>query len=156
VDDPERIDRLNELSQKFLKILEDDLSYFEDFHRLALEFRGDLLTGKAKVETEKFQKELFKRLHKDIGKEEKLLMALKDSITSVKQLLKLLKTTERIRWTNDLRSELERSYITDGLTAIQIANSWSVTLDTIQSALKRFKIRKQDYQTKRQISLFPK
>jgi len=156
MDDTERLDRLNDFGQKFLRILKEDLSYFEDFHKMALEFRGDLLAGKAKVETEKPQKEFFKRLNKEIGIEEKLLMALKDNITCMKQLLKLLETTDRIRWTKDLKKELERIYLKEGLTASQIAETWSVTLDTIQSALKRFKIRKQDYQKKRQISLFPK
>ena len=156
MDDTERLDRLNDFSQKFLKILKDDHSYFEEFHTMASEFRGGLLAGTAKVETEKPQKEFFKRLSKEIGIEEELLEALKENITCIKHLLKVLKTRDRIRWTEDLKKELKRLYIKEGRTALQIAEAWSVSLDTIESALKRFKIRKQDYQKKRQISLFPK
>lgn len=156
MDDTERLDRLDDLGKKFLRILKEDLSYFEDFHKMALEFRADLLAGKAKIEIEKPQKEFFKRLNKDISKEERLLVAIKDNIARVKELLKLLKTRDRIRWTKDLKKDLESAYIKEGLTAPQIAERWGVTLDTIQSALKRFKIRKQDYQKRRQISLFPK
>jgi len=155
MDDTERLDRLNDFGQKFLRILKEDLSYFEDFHKMALVFRGDLLAGTTKVETEKPQKEFFKRLNKEIGIEENLLEALKDNITCLKQLLKLLKTTDRIKWTKDLKKELERVYLSENLTAAQIAETWNVTLDTIQSALKRFKIRKRDLQNKRQIPLFP-
>lgn len=90
-----------------------------------------------------------------MGIEEKLLEALKDNLTCLKQLLKLLKTTDRIKWTKDLKEELERVYLSENLTASEIAETWNVTLDTIQSALKRFKLRKRDYQKKRQISLFP-
>ena len=123
---------------------------------MALEFRGDLLTGKARMETEKPQKEFFRKLNKKIGIEEKLLEVLKENITCIKHLLKLLKVRDRIQWTEDIKKELQRLYIKEGLTASQVAETWSVSLDTIESALNRFRIKKQDYQKKRQISLFPK
>ena len=155
MDEQERLKRLKEVSQKFLDIIKDDYSYFEEFHKMALEFSGDLLSGKAKIETGTPKKEFFERLNKEIGVEETLLEALDENIKGVKRLIKLLTSTKRTRWTEKIKNELEKLYIQEGRTALQIAEIWGVSLDTVKSALKRFKIRREDYEKKRQIPLFP-
>ncbi|MBN2468170.1 MAG: hypothetical protein JXD19_08475 [Deltaproteobacteria bacterium] len=156
MDVEERLNRVKEASQTFLALIEENRSYLEDFHQVALELSGDMLSGKAQGPVGVSPKEFFEKFYKDIENERMLLEILAENILCVKRLIKLLSSPKRLRWSDKLKQELETRYLFEGLPASQIAENWGVSLDSIKSSLKRLHIRKGNQQKGRQRSLFEK